>query len=75
MDFTPEENQQLNIFVNRNTKHIPLMKAIDKVNSRYSKDLIRLATQAPGRTWRMRQEKLSKHYTTDINEVITMKLK
>lgn len=75
MDFTPEDNQQLNIFINRNTKHIPLMKAIDKVNSRYSKDLIRLATQAPGRTWRMRQEKLSKHYTTDINEIITLKLK
>ena len=74
LDFTPEDNQQLNIFENRNTKHIPLMVAIDRLNGRYSKDLIRLATQAPGRTWRMRQEKLSNHYTTDINELIPVKI-
>ncbi len=74
LDFTPEDNQQLNLFENRNIKHIPLMTAIDKINKRYSKDLIRLATQAPGRTWRMKQEKLSNHYTTDINEVITVKV-
>ena len=74
LDFTPEDNQQLNIFENRNTKHIPLMVAIDRLNGRYSKDLIRLATQAPGRTWRMRQEKLSNHYTTNINELIPVKI-
>ena len=75
MDFTPEDNQQLNIFENRNAKHIPLMKAIDKINSRYSKDIIRLSTQAPGRTWRMKQENLSQHYTTDINEIIKVNIK
>lgn len=74
MDFTPEDNQQLNIFENRNARHIPLMKAIDKINSRYSKDIVRLSTQAPGRTWRMKQEKLSQHYTTDINEIIQLKI-
>lgn len=74
LDFTPEDNQQLNFFENRNVKHIPLMAAIDKINKRYSKDLIRLATQAPGRTWRMRQERLSNHYTTDINEVISVRV-
>ena len=74
LDFTPEDNQQLNIFENRKVKHIPLMKAIDSLNKRYSKDLVRLATQAPGRTWRMKQEKLSPHYTTDINEIVTVKI-
>ena len=74
LDFTPEDNQQLTIFENRNVKHIPLMQAVDKLNNRYSKDLIRLATQAPGRTWRMKQEKLSPHYTTDINEILTVNI-
>ena len=74
MDFTPENNQQLNIFENRDARHIPLMKAIDKINSRYSKDIVRLSTQAPGRTWRMKQEKLSQHYTTDINEIIKVNI-
>ena len=50
------------------------MKAIDKINSRYSKDIVRLSTQAPGRTWRMKQEKLSQHYTTDINEIIKVNI-
>lgn len=74
MDLVPEGNQQLNIFENRNTKHIPLMKVMDRINHKYSKDLVRLGTQAPGRTWRMKQEKLSKRYTTDINDILTVKL-
>lgn len=73
MDFTHENNQQLNLFQNRNTKHIPIMKAMDKLNRKYGHDLLRLGAQAPGRTWRMKQEKLSPHYTTDINEIIKVK--
>lgn len=74
MDFTPESNQQLNLFQNRNTKHIPIMHAMDKLNRKYGHDLLRLGAQAPGRTWRMKQEKLSPHYTTNINEVLSVKV-
>ena len=74
MDFTPENNQQLNLFQNRNAKHIPIMKAMDKLNRKYGCDLLRLGAQAPGKTWRMKQEKLSPHYTTNINEVLTIKV-
>jgi len=74
MDFTPESNQQLNLFQNRNTKHIPIMNAMDKLNRKYGHDLLRLGAQAPGRTWRMKQEKLSPHYTTNINEVLSVKV-
>lgn len=70
MDFTPENNQQLNLFHNRNIKHIPIMKTMDKLNRKYGYDLLRLGAQAPGRTWKMKQENLSKHYTTNINEII-----
>lgn len=73
MDFSPEENQQLSIFENRNPKHIKLMTAIDKINQSYGQQKIRLAVQDTGRVWKMKQEQLSPRYTTNLNEIITVK--
>lgn len=70
MDFINESNKQLSLFEESDLRHWKLMKAIDKINSYYSKDIVRLAAQRHGRTWKMRQEKLSKHYTTNINEIL-----
>jgi DNA polymerase V len=72
MDFSPENNQQLNIFENRNPKHIKLMAAIDKINISYGQQKIRLAAQDTGRVWKMKQERLSPRYTTNLNEIITV---
>ncbi len=74
MDFTAASNPQLNLFEDRDLRHTKLMTVMDKLNKRYSKDLVRLAAQAPGRTWRMKQEQLSQHYTTDIHEVIKVRI-
>jgi DNA polymerase V len=73
MDFTPEDNQQLKLFDNRNVKHIKLMQAMDKINNATGQQKVRLAVQDPGRLWKMKQEKLSPRYTTNINEIITAK--
>jgi len=73
MDFTPEDNQQLNLFENRNTKHIQLMKAVDKINTSFGQQKIRLAAQDTGRVWKMKQERLSPRYTTNISEIIIVK--
>lgn len=72
MDFTDEKNQQMNLFENRNIKHIALMKAVDKINTSFGQQKIRLAAQDLGRVWRMKQEKLSPRYTTNLNEIITV---
>lgn len=72
MDFSPENNQQLNIFENRNPRHIKLMAAIDKINVSYGQQKIRLAAQDTGRVWKMKQEQLSPRYTTNLNEIITV---
>lgn len=72
-DFSPEDNQQLNLFENRNVKHIALMKAVDKINQSFGQQKIRLAAQDVGRVWKMKQEKLSPRYTTNLNEIITVK--
>jgi DNA polymerase V len=73
MDFTPEDNQQLNFFENRNVKHIQLMKAVDHINQLYGQQKIRLAAQDTGRIWKMKQEQLSPRYTTNLKEILVVK--
>ena len=55
-------------------KREKLMQAIDKVNGEH-RHLVKLAVQGNGRDWKLKQEQLSKRYTTDINEVLTIKCK
>lgn len=73
MDFVPENHIQLNLFTNSNPKHIPIMQAIDKINSTFGPHTIKLGLQDPKRRWKMRQEHLSQRYTTKIDEIITVK--
>ena len=71
-DFSPEDNQQLTLFDSRNVKHIELMKAVDNINRSMGQQKVRLAAQEPGRVWKMKQERLSPRYTTNLNEIITV---
>jgi DNA polymerase V len=73
MDFTPQEEQQLNLFHDTNPKHRVLMQTIDKLNTEIGQKKVKLASQSLERTWKMKQEKLSPRYTTRLNEVITVK--
>lgn len=73
-DFTPENTMQISMFDNRNERHIPLMKAIDKVNLRYGQQKIRLASQDQKRIWKMKQQKLSPRYSTNLDDIITINL-
>ena len=54
----PTDNFQLNIFEKENPKHQPLMKSIDKLNTKYGYYKIKIANQDLERTWKMRQERL-----------------
>lgn len=69
----PTNNHQLHLFQTENPKHKPLMSAIDTLNKKYCDDKIKLASQDLERTWKMRQERLSPRYTTNINEIIKVK--
>lgn len=75
MDFVPEENYQLNIFQNSNPKHKQLMQTIDNINHKMGQSKIKLASQDLKKTWKMKQEKLSPRYTTNLNDIITIKCK
>jgi DNA polymerase V len=68
----PNDNFQLNLFSSENPKHKPLMTAIDKLNSKFKSDKIKLGNQDLKRTWKMRQERLSPKFTTNIHQIITV---
>ncbi|MBW7951037.1 MAG: Y-family DNA polymerase [Chitinophagales bacterium] len=70
MDFTPENTEQIMLFENSNPKHKLLMNTIDKINDAIGTTKIKLGSQDIKKTWKMRQEKLTPHYTTKISEVI-----
>jgi len=69
----PTNNHQLNLFQHENPKHKFVMSAMDRLNTKYGDYKIKLGNQDLERTWKMRQEHLSPRYTTNINEIITVK--
>ena len=69
----PTENHQLDMFDHENPKHKPLMHTIDTLNKKYEDYKIKLGNQDLKRTWKMRQEHLSPRFTTNINEILTVK--
>lgn len=73
MELSPSGKEQLGFFENKNPRHVPLMKAMDLLNGKMGNQKVRLASQSPGRIWKMRQDKLSPRYTTRIKEIIHIK--
>ncbi len=74
MGLTPNSTVQLSLFTTTNPKHQPLMRVIDQLNHSVGKTIVRFATQSIGRQWKMKQEKLSQRYTTNIKEVVEIQL-
>ncbi len=67
---TPENQEQLVLFENKNHKHQKIMEVMDLVNKKDSEHTIKLASQDLERTWKMNQNYLSPRYTTRLKEVI-----
>ncbi len=51
-----------------------LMKVIDKINNKFGRGTIWLACEGIRKQWEMRRNLLSKRYTTNINEILTVKV-
>lgn len=69
----PMDNHQLHLFDQENPKHEPLMKSIDSINAKYKNNKVKIANQNLKHTWKMRQDRLSPKYTTNINDIIVVK--
>ena len=74
MGLTPQNEKQLNMFTSENPKHEALMKVMDQMNHAIGQKKIKLACQDIDRTWKMNQERLSPRYTTQLDEIITIKV-
>ena len=69
----PTNNHQLQMFESEDPKHKPLMRAIDFLNIKYADCKVKLGNQDLQRTWKMRQDRLSPRYTTNIKDIIVVK--
>jgi len=68
----PTYNRQLQMFNHEDTRHKPLMRAMDRINRKYNAPKLKLANQDLTRMWKMRQEHLSPKYTTNLEDIITV---
>jgi len=75
-EIVPDDGVQLDMFdtVDRE-KHKRIMEVMDKLNSGFTTNQLVLASQATARTWKLKQEKLSRCYTTKLSDVIVVKCK
>ncbi|MFL5811423.1 MAG: DUF4113 domain-containing protein, partial [Flavisolibacter sp.] len=65
---------QLGLFDQQCTKkNQTLMDSIDQVNKTYGKDVLRFGVQDYGNNWKLKQGKLSRAYTTRLDELPKVK--
>ena len=73
MGLVPYDKIQLNIFEKENPKYQILMKTLDFISKKEGPGKIKLASQDLKRIWKMKQTRLSSRYTTELNEIISLK--
>ncbi len=69
----PENQKQFHLFEEENPKHLKLMKVMDDYYKKTGERKIRLGNQDLQKTWKMKQDHLSKKYTTDITQILKIK--
>lgn len=77
-DIRPNSEVQQSLFdknAETRTKMIDALKVMDRLNQRNGRDMVRLAASGYERKWTMKQNFLSKKYTTDSREVMIVKAK
>ena len=73
MGIIPDNKHQLNIFEKEDPKHNVIMKTLDFIAKKEGVSKIKLASQDLKKIWKMKQTRLSSRYTTEINEIISLK--
>ena len=71
--FVDANCHQPSLFFNSNPKHNELMRVIDKINDTYKSNVIRLSGMDK-KSFKMKQEHLSPAYTTNIRDVIEVRI-
>jgi DNA polymerase V len=67
----PAGEAQYNLFSNYdNSRQQKLSGLMDDINARYGRGLVRIAAEGYDKTWKMKQEFLSKQYTTNWDDIV-----
>ncbi|MBE9586683.1 Y-family DNA polymerase [Mucilaginibacter sp. JRF] len=70
----PAGEVQYNLFSNYdNSKQQALSSLMDDINARYGRGALCIAAEGFTKTWKMKQEFLSKQYTTNWNDIVIAK--
>ncbi len=72
-EIIPAHQKQFHLFEDENPKFQKLMETIDAYHKKLGERKIRFGSQDLQRTWKMKQQHLSKKYTTNIEEIIEVK--
>jgi DNA polymerase V len=71
--FTPDNVLQGHLFDTRDRAKLSVVqKTMDDINKRHARDQVRFASQGFERRWKMKQERLSKRFTTQISEILVV---
>jgi DNA polymerase V len=72
-DICPERPLQADMFDTRDrTKFKKAMVAMDKLNASYGRQKVKIAAQGFDRKWKLKNEKLSPCYTTNLSDIMTI---
>lgn len=72
--FVPQANTQMTLFDKSDRSKLDrLMKTIDKINMEYGSESIFYAAAGTKKTWKMKREIKSPHYTTKWSELLEVK--
>lgn len=76
LGLTPEAEKQLSLFEKSQqdkTRSQQLMQVMDRINNRYGRETIQLASSGIGKKWQMKADYKSPSYTTDWNQLPVVK--
>jgi len=75
LDIVPDDRIQASLFDKCDRKkNKTVMEAMDKINKCLGKEIVRLSVQGFEKRYRLKTEYLSSHFTTDINQVVKVKI-
>ena len=69
-ELTPADQNNLNLFEQPDEKNLILAQTMDKLNYKYGRNTIFTAGEGIKRPWTMKQEYLSRRFTTNWNEIL-----
>ena len=75
MDIVPDDRVQGSMFDQCDRKkNKTVMEAMDTINKSLGKEIVRTSVQGFEKRYRLKTEHLSSHYTTDINQILKVKI-